>query len=444
MTTSHFSGSAAAPTRPTRVRYKVFSLVAVLGMITYLDRVCISTLSPHVMADLAISKVQMGYVFSAFALAYAFFEVPTAWLADRVGTRSVLTRIVLWWSTFTIATGVSLNYPMLLVTRFLFGLGEAGAWPCVARTFSRWIPLLARGRVQGLFFGLAHLGGGLTPLVVATLLIVMDWRMIFFCFGLIGFVWAAVWYYWFRNEPSEHAGVNAAELELIVTGRGTPAPHVSGWTYWKKLLTHRSVLALCVMYAPNSFVFYFCITWLPAYLKEKHGFDASGLVLFAGLPLLLSVVGDLSGGIVTDRVTARFGLRYGRCAVGGSAYLIAGTAMLLTPFCTHPVLAAVLISLAVAASMFMLAPAWGTCIDIGREHAGVVSAAMNTAGGIGGLLCPLVVAYSLKWYNTWNVSIFLMGVLFLIGAACWIVIDPGDHVFRGGANEGANDVMVAR
>lgn len=416
--------------QPTRVRYKVFALVAVLGMITYLDRVCISTLSPHIMEDLAISKVQMGYVFSIFSLSYAFFEIPTAWMADRVGTRSVLTRIVVWWSTFTIATGVALNYTILLITRFLFGMGEAGAWPSVARTFSRWIPLLARGRVQGLFFAIAHLAGGLTPILVASMLTVMHWRSIFMCFGAVGFVWAAVWYFWFRNEPAEHPEVNAAEVELIVKGRGEAAPHVVGWAYWKKLLSSRSVAALCVMYIPNSVGFYFCITWLPTYLHEKHGFDATKLVFFAGLPLILSITGDLSGGYVTDRVTARFGLRLGRCAVGGASYVVAGVAMLLTPFCSNAIVAAVLIASAVAASMFMLGAAWGTCIDIGREHAGVVSAAMNTAGGFGALLCPVVVAYTLKWYGNWNIPIFMMGGLFLIGALCWIVIDPRDHVFK--------------
>ncbi|MEY4939573.1 MAG: putative sulfoacetate transporter SauU [Verrucomicrobiota bacterium] len=428
---------------PTRVRYKVFAFVAVLGMITYLDRVCISTLSPHIMEDLGISKVQMGYVFSIFSLSYALFEIPTAWWADRVGTRSVLTRIVIWWSTFTIATGVALNYSMLLITRFLFGLGEAGAWPSVARTFSRWIPLLARGRVQGLFFAIAHLGGGLTPLVVAGLLSVMHWRMIFFCFGVIGFVWAAAWYGWFRNEPAEHREVNAAELELIVKGRGEPYPHVTGWAYWKKLLSSRSVLALCLMYIPNSVGFYFCITWLPTYLREKHGFDAAQLVFFAGLPLILSVTGDLSGGIVTDRITARFGLRAGRCAVGASSYLVAGVALLMTPFCANAIVAAVLIAAAVAASMFMLAAAWGTCIDIGREHAGVVSAAMNTAGGLGALVSPVAVAYVLKWYGNWNIAIFAMAALFLMGALCWIVIDPRDHVFKGAEGDGAAQPAVS-
>jgi sugar phosphate permease len=131
-------------------------------MVTYLDRVCISKLAPDIMRDLGLTKVQMGWVFSAFALAYAAFEIPTAWWADRQGTRRVLTRIVVWWSSFTIATAGAFNYASLLALRFLFGVGEAGAWPGVARTFSRWIPRRERGTIQGIFFIGAHLAGGVT------------------------------------------------------------------------------------------------------------------------------------------------------------------------------------------------------------------------------------------------------------------------------------------
>ena len=155
--------------RPTRVRYQVVALAVALAMVTYLDRVCISKLAPDIMRDLGLSKIQMGYVFSSFTLAYAFFEIPTAWWADREGTRRVLTRIVIWWSSFTIATAAAFNYATLLAVRFLFGAGEAGAWPCVARTFSRWIPASERGTIQGIFFAGAHLAGGLTPLVVVAL-----------------------------------------------------------------------------------------------------------------------------------------------------------------------------------------------------------------------------------------------------------------------------------
>src|SRR5207244_4410892 len=179
--------SAGAPmSPPTHARYRVVALATGLGMITYLDRACISTLSPGITRDLALSTVQMGYVFTVFQLAYALFEIPTAWWADRRGTRSVLTRIVIWWSCLTAATGAAFSYPVLLVVRFLFGMGEAGAWPCVARTFSRWIPRRERGTVQGVFFAGAHMVGGLTPALVLWLLRYLSWREIFVCFGTVG------------------------------------------------------------------------------------------------------------------------------------------------------------------------------------------------------------------------------------------------------------------
>ena len=412
------------------MRYKVVAVVIALGMITYLDRVCISTVAPQIMADLGLTKVQMGYVFSAFALAYAIFEIPTAGMADRRGTRIVLTRIVAWWSAFTLATAAATSYVGLLSVRFLFGAGEAGAWPCMARTFSRWIPQDERGKVQGIFFAGAHMMGGLTPMIVTTLLVYMPWRMVFVCFGLVGLVWAAVWHTWFRDEPAEHRGVNAAERSLITAGRGPDTAHMAGWAYWKKLLTNRNVLALCIMYFPNSFVFYFCITWFPTYLREKHGFDPAMANILSGLPLCLSMTGDLFGGLVTDRVTARFGLRHGRGSVGVVSYLIAASAMLSVPSCHDPFIAVVLISVAVAATMLSLAGAWATCMDIGREHTGMVGAAMNTSGQVGSLLCPLIVAYSLQWFGNWNITIYLMGILFLAGAACWWLIDPRQRVFE--------------
>ena len=150
-----------------------------LAGITYLDRVCIAQTADDMMRDLGLSKKQMGFVFSAFTIAYALFEIPTGAWGDRIGTRRLLTRIVVWWSSFTIATAAAFNYASLLAVRFLFGMGEAGAFPNVSKTFSRWFPLAERGTAQGIFFAGAHLGGGLTPLLVAALLQVMPWRMVF-------------------------------------------------------------------------------------------------------------------------------------------------------------------------------------------------------------------------------------------------------------------------
>jgi len=415
--------------RPTRARFVVVGFAVALAGVTYLDRACIGTLAPKIIADLHLTKDQMSVVFSVFALAYAAFEIPTAWWADRKGTRRVLTRIVLWWSAFTMATAAVWNHASLLVTQFLFGAGEAGAWPSVARTFSRWIPRAERGRVQGIFFAGAHLAGGVTPILVLTLLQFMNWRSVFALFGVLGLVWAAAWYRWFRNEPAEHPAVNSAELAKIMSDRGPEGGHHAGWAYWKRLLGHRNTLPLCLMYFPNSFGFYFCITWLPTYLKEKHGFDAASLGFFAGLPLILSVLGDLFGGVATDAATRRFGLRLGRAGVGATAYVLAGAAMITGGLVQQPVLAASLVALAVGASMFTLAASWSTCQDIGGKHAAVVSAAMNTTGQIGSVLCPLMVTFLLHRFDDWNAPLFVMGGLFLVGAICWGLVNPRKPIF---------------
>src|SRR6187549_2403847 len=416
-------------TAPTHARYRVVALATGLAMITYLDRACIATLAPGIIRDLGLTTVQMGYVFTVFQLAYALFEIPTAWWADRKGTRSVLSRIVLWWSGLTAATAAAFSYPALLAIRFLFGMGEAGAWPCVARTFSRWIPAGERGRVQGVFFAGAHLVGGLTPSLVLWLLTFMAWRTIFVCFGAVGLVWVAVWSTWFRNDPSEHGSVNAAELEIIAAGRKPDCGHAAGWEYWGGLLRSRNMIAMCIMYIPNCMIFYFCITWLPTYLRQRHGFDATSLGIFAGLPLIVSMPGDLLGGLVTDRLAARYGLKVGRCALGAAAYLIAGVALISAALSSTPMVAATLIAVATGMTMFTLGAAWGTVIEVGRNHVGVVGATMNSVGNLAAMLNPLIVAYSVQWFGNWNVPLYVMGALFLVGALCWLLVDPEQPVF---------------
>jgi ACS family glucarate transporter-like MFS transporter len=415
---------------PTHVRYQVVVLAVALAMVTYLDRVCIAKLAPDIRQDLGLSITQMSWVFSVFAMAYAAFEIPTAWWADRAGTRNVLTRIVIWWSAFTIATAGAFNYASMLVVRFLFGAGEAGAWPCVARSFSRWIPSRERGRVQGVFFAGAHLAGGLTPLLVVVLQRYLGWRAIFVCFGAVGFVWAFAWSRWFRDDPTEHPGVNAAEREQILAERPIDVPHHTGWAYWGPLLRNRNVIALCVMYMSNAAMSYFCMTWLPTYLHEVHGFEATSLGFFSGLPLLVSVPSDLFGGVATDAVAKRYGLRVGRCGVGAASCLVAGIALIFATSSSDPVTAALLIAFATSAAMFTLGAAWSTCIEVGRNHVAVVGAAMNTSGQIASLLCPLIVGYSVQWFGSWNMPLYLEAFMFLVGAACWLAIDPTRPVFE--------------
>ena len=394
-----------------------------LGAITYLDRVAISVTRPDIARDLNLSAIQMGYVFSAFYLAYALFEIPTGWWGDRVGTRAVLTRIVCWWSTFTVLTGVAFNHSSLVAIRFLFGAGEAGAWPNVARTFSRWFPRQERGTAQGIFFMSAHLAGGLTPILVTLLLGLMNWRYLFALFGSIGFVWSIAWYRWFRNAPAEHPAVSAEERELIESSLGADLGHAVGAADWKRLLANRTVVCLCLMYFTQAFGGTFYVTWLPTYLASRGLTGMTGGVL-AGLPLVFSAVADLLGGIATDRASRRFGLRLGRVTIGGGALAAAGAFTIASTWLASPVAAAILIALGGASSNFLLGAAWGTCLDIGGRRSGAVSAAMNTSGQVGSILSPILVAEVVRRYAVWSAPLYVAGVLFLLGAICWLGVDP--------------------
>jgi MFS transporter, ACS family, glucarate transporter len=418
------AGTSTAIMKPTRTRYRAAGFLLALAAVTYLDRVCISVLAPEIARDLSLNKIQMGFVFSVFAGAYAAFEIVTAWWGERIGPRRVLTRIVTWWSCFTIATSFAWSYSSLLVIRFLFGAGEAGAWPNAALAFSRWTPVSERGRAQGFFFAAAHLSGGLTPLLVAALIPHMSWRTIFAVCGAVGFVWAATWFRWFRDEPRDHPGVNATEADLIEAGRRVSTHQHGGADAWRALARSSSVWLLCLAYFSNSYGSYFVMTWLPTYLAEQRGFQKESLSFFSGLPLLLSVLGDIGGGAVTDFLTRRFGLRVGRSGVAVAGYAVAGAAMFGSVISTTPVMAASLIAVAVAASMFTLSASWAACIDIGGQHTALLSAAMNTTGQIGSILSPVVAGWVVTHFSNWQTPLIIMGSLYVASAILWMPVDP--------------------
>jgi ACS family glucarate transporter-like MFS transporter len=414
---------AGAIVAPSRTRYMVLAFGVALAGVTYLDRVCISVTAKQIMEDLSLDAVRMSYVFSAFTFAYATFEIPSGYWGDRIGTRRVLTRIVLWWSAFTALTAAAFSYPWLLIARFLFGTGEAGAWPNVARTFSRWFPASERGTAQGIFFMGAHLAGGLTPLLVRFMLDRMHWRAVFVVFGMVGVVWAACWYRWFRDDPAKHPRVNTAELAKIKVGQRVESSHSLRWADALPLLRNRNVIGLCLSYFTQSYGFYFYITWLPTYLEKARGFTQVKLGFLAGLPLLLSVVADLVGGVATDWASRRFGLRWGRAGVGVVSCLGAGLAMLAGARIEDGVHAAILIAVAAASSNLMLGASWGSCIDIGGNQTGLIGGVMNTAGQIGGMLSPIILAQIVSRFSNWSTPLYLTGLLYLLGAVAWCMVD---------------------
>jgi MFS transporter, ACS family, glucarate transporter len=405
------------------VRIRVLGFAFFLAAITYLDRICISAAAPFIMEDLGLSVLQMSVVFSAFTLAYSLFEVPSGWLGDVKGPRRVLTRIVLWWSAFTMLTAAAQGYRSLVAIRFLFGAGEAGAFPNIARSFSQWFPRRERGRANGVMFLGSRLGGMLSAPLALLVIARWGWRVSFILFGLLGIVWAAAWFAWYRDRPQEHPRMTAEELAWIQqdTNVGDGRPHR---TPWGVLLQSPNLYALCAMYFAFGYGLYFYFTWLPTYLIKGLGFSLFSSGIFASLPFLLAGLADLGGGWLTDRLTAAFGLRAGRCYLGFTAFLTCGALVAASAAPISPILKAVLLAFALASADLALGACWAVPLDIAPDHAGVVTGCMNTLGNLGGLLGPLVLGFVLEKWGTWTFPLYITAAVYTAGALAWLLIDP--------------------
>jgi MFS transporter, ACS family, glucarate transporter len=418
---------------PTRARHRVLWLVFALAVITYLDRLCIAAAAPAITREFGFTPTQMGYVFSAFTVAYAAFEVPSGWLGDRIGTRRALARIVLCWSIFTVLTGAAVGFWSLVVVRFLFGAGEAGAFPNIARTVSRWLPASEQGRGMSVsFLGLAVGSAVSTPLVF-NLVEWHGWRWAFVEVGLIGLVWCAVWYRWFRDAPEEHPAVNAAELKLIRAGRAENDK--AGQAHrvpWKALFTNVNLLLIGAMYFAFGYGIYFYVTWLPTYLLKARGFSTAYAGWLSSLPWVLSAGAFWLGGWLTDALARRTGsLKLARSGVGATGYAVSGLALVAVARAEDRMTAAALIAVAMCFQMMTASAAWSVCLDVGRRHAGVVTGFMNTVGNVGGALSPLVVGYAVERLHSWTLPFYVAAGVFAWGVVMWLMVNPNRSVVSG-------------
>lgn len=455
--------------RPSRVRYGVLAFCCILSMITYLDRVCFGTVAPFIQKEFGLTETELGWLFGAFILSYSVFEVPTGWLGDLYGPRRTLIRIVLWWSLFTVLTALVMpnpEYPMVAFAlmfgvRFLFGMGEAGAYPNIARAFHNWFPFTQRAFAKGAVWMAGRFAGGITAFIVLALVYEttaagsnekeVHWRHIFWIFGFIGVVWCVLFWFWFCDRPEEKATVNQAELHLIYEGTADEHSKERIRVPWGKLLSSGNLWILCSMYACAAYAWYFNITWLPKYLTEYFGetrgetFSAEywSFSLMAGLPLLLGSVACLIGGILSDSYIRRTGDRkWGRRLFGVLGHGLAGMCWAVAIFVQNDVW---LFVFAVAASAFfndmMMGAAWATCIDIGKRYAGIVAGCMNTIGNLGGFIASIVTGMivdaarsqapehsskeTLLEYGRagWNINFAMFAGVFTLGAVLWFFVD---------------------
>lgn len=393
----------------TRSRFTLLRFAFALSIITFVDRVCISAAAPAIREELGLSTVQLGWVFSVFTFAYAIFEIPSGWLADVLGPRKMLMRIVIWWSAFTMTTGAAWSFPSLLSTRFLFGVGEAGAFPTTSRSYSKWFPRNEIGHAHGVLFMGTRFGGALAPPLVVLLISAVGWRSSFVVFGILGLVWCLFWWRWYRDDPGQHPGVNAAELEVIRKGQSQ-----EGRIYWRDLV-NLNLLMICMMYFSVGYGFYFYVTWLPTYLREGRGFSIVQTGWIAGAILLVGGVSTGLGGRLTDRLSRRYGLKIGR-SVGAIGMPLSGLVLIAVAHIENPVLAAFLLALAAGFADLCTGACWTMCHDVAGDAAGLATGAMNTFGNLGGAISSLVVGYTVQWWGAWSTPLLVTaGVCFLAG-----------------------------
>ncbi|MEW5974643.1 MAG: MFS transporter [Acidobacteriota bacterium] len=412
------------PLQPTRARNWVIVFAVTLAVITYIDRVCISQAAPAMIRDLGLTSVQMGYAFSAFAWAYALFEIPGGWLSDWIGPRKVLMRIVIWWSFFTAATGWVWNMTSLVVTRALFGAGEAGCFPTLTKSFTTWLPSHERVRAQGIMWMSARWGGAFTPLLVVYIFQVLSWRRAFELFGAIGVIWALWFFRWYRDNPRDHPSVNSAELALLGGAELTASGH--GNVPWRKLIGSRSVWLLWAQYFCLAYGWYFYITWLPTYLQQARGLEIKKGAALAALPLFLGGLGSLFGGWISPYVANWVGsVTKARRLMAYVGFCGASGLLVYSVNIADPVWAMIVMGLASFSNDLVMPGSWGACMDVGGKFAGTLSGSMNMMGNFAGGVAPIMVGYILEWTNqNWAITFYVSAVIYFMGIFCWMFLDP--------------------
>jgi MFS family permease len=410
--------------RPTGVRHIVVAYAVALAVITYIDRVCISQALPAMRRDLGLGPVQEGAIFAAFGWAYALFEIPGGYLGDRIGPRAVLMRVVLWWSFFTAATGWAWNFVSLAVTRFLFGVGEAGCFPNLTKAFTTWLPEKERTRAQSLTWLSARWGGAFTPMLVAWIMRYVGWRHTFEICGAVGVIWAVAFFRWYRNDPRANPHLNGAERDLLANAATNATGH--GDVPWGRFARSLQVWMICLQYFCLSYGWYFYVTWLPTYFHEAHGLDLKTVAFFSTAPLLFGGIANPVSAFCASRLVRRgLALAQARRLMAYIGFTGAAGFLVLSTRMADPMFATLAIGLASFSNDLVMPGAWGACMDMGGKHAGSLSGAMNMWGNIGGALCPLVIGVILKLTdNNWNLTFYVSAAIYLLGIVCWKFLDP--------------------
>jgi len=409
--------------RMSRQRYVLITILFFHSVNTYMDRACIASAVDHIMKDLSMSGELMALVLGIFAIGYALFQIPSGWIADRFGARKALAIVVSVWSVFTALTGAAQNAAQMLILRFLFGMGEAGAFPGATQAFFRWLPVKERGLAHGINFSGSRLGAAFSLFLMPWLIMQIGWRWTFAVNGLIGILWATVWLLWFRDNPKDNRRMNKAELDYIEQGRVRDFTSVVKASFAEVFTSLNMSLAMLQYFASNV-TFFISLTWLPSYLKNQWPNDPRA-VYFAAMPLLFAAFANwVAGTMVTGLFKKGYhvGSRRATAIVG---FTLGVTGLLLATQTDNLYWFVFCFSLATFGVDMTLSPSWAFCNDIGGSSSGAVSGSMNMVGNIGAALSAIAFRLMLNpQTGSANRFFVLAAGLNCVAIASWCFMNP--------------------
>jgi ACS family glucarate transporter-like MFS transporter len=411
-----------------RLRWLLIGWMFMVSAVAYLDRVNVSIAGQALQKDHGLTDVQLGWVFSAFLIGYALFQVPGGWLADRFGPRLVISAGVVWWGLFTTLTalvpsGMASSLALLIGTRFVLGLGEAVLFPSSNKLVSAWIPSSERGLANGLIFAGVGAGAGVTPPLIIYVLSRWGWQCSFYVSAGIGLAVGLVWFLLVRDTPRTHPLASAAEVEKIEAGMPVANKAHERPLPWSAILSSRNVWAITASYFAYCYVTYIFFTWFFIYLSRVRGLDLKSSAVYSMLPFIAMVCGAPLGGWVADRITRDCGKRAGRCGVAIFGLMLAAVFLAVATQVESARVASIVLAGGAGAIYLAQSAFWAVTADIAGKSAGTVSGLMNMGGQVGGAVTASLTPWIAEHFG-WTASFLVAAAVCLAGSLAWLLVNP--------------------
>jgi ACS family glucarate transporter-like MFS transporter len=419
------------------VRYALVLWLGVLSAVAYLDRTNVSIAGIEICKEFAISKIRLGWIASAFLIGYAGFQIPAGLLARRLGPRRTLAWLGAWWAFFLalialIPQGIGNALMVFILVRFALGAGEATMYPAASQFVERWFPVKERGKANSIIFAGVGMGSVVSFPLVTAIILHHGWRASFGFTACMGGLVGLIWYFISRDAPEQHPWVSGQERRMIVRERRVssvapsdddPAQYGKHTIPWGKILRNKNIFALTVSYFSFAYVAWMFFAWIYIYMAQVRGLNLKTSAIYSMFPFIAMTVGCLLGGVVSDWIAARFGLRMGRCLLPGIALALTGLLLLLGSSSRNSQTAALVLASAVGVLYLAQSNFWAASADIAGEYTGIVSGMMNMGGQIGGA-CTASLTPWIAAHHGWNMAFVTAAVLVIIGSLAWVAIDP--------------------